>query len=571
MSRRPPRDPLAWIAAAPDDEERARRAAHLLSRLAPLERDEVRVLTESALSRFRYALFGDGQKLVTWLVDNTNVDIIYFGGEPGAGKTHLALVLAATRFRQSIFFRRHLRDITALDGPEDRSRELFSTSGVYRADRHRWALKIDGVVRRLQFDGMANEADKEKHRGNPRDLYVFDEAPQFTESQVRFPIAWRRTKVRGQRTLVLLTGNPPTDEAGEWVILWLAPWVDPTFAHPALPGEIRWVVLGDSPGDLPTWVDGPGPHAIRGKTVRATSITFVPSRLAENPVYADGSYARVIAQLPEPMRSQLQTGNFMAGRAVDAWQVIRPDWVRLAQARWQTNPLSRLPESERLRLLGPCDQLGADIAYGGADRTTIAARWKSRIDVLDTYDGRQTPTGPAAAEKILWRRALAGGGSVLVDANGFGAAAAERVREAIGDACYPVMVGASTTETDRTRLLRFANVRTLLWWNAHEFLNPENGHDVELPPHPQLAAELCAARWKVKANGDVAIDAKEIQKERIGRSPDLAEAVLLSLLEPTRLPRDLAARWAAFVDADLARIEAEREAAKKEREAAKKS
>jgi hypothetical protein len=48
-----------------------------------------------------------------------------------------------------------------------------------------------------------------------------------------------------------------------------------------------------------------------------------------------------------------------------------------------------------------------------------------------------------------------------------------------------------------------------------------------LPPDPELEADLCAPRWSMQTNG-IKIEAKEDIKKRIGRSPDSADAVVIS-------------------------------------------
>jgi len=57
-----------------------------------------------------------------------------------------------------------------------------------------------------------------------------------------------------------------------------------------------------------------------------------------------------------------------------------------------------------------------------------------------------------------------------------------------------------------------------------------------LPPDKELLADLCAPRYRVTAAG-IQIEAKEEIKERIGRSPDVGEAVMLALYMPP-LPPD---------------------------------
>ena len=70
------------------------------------------------------------------------------------------------------------------------------------------------------------------------------------------------------------------------------------------------------------------------------------------------------------------------------------------------------------------------------------------------------------------------------------------------------------------------NVRAEYHWRMRDALDPTNGDDIALPNDPELLADLCAPRYKITTAGVLVQDKKEI-KERIGRSPDKGEAVML--------------------------------------------
>jgi hypothetical protein len=46
-------------------------------------------------------------------------------------------------------------------------------------------------------------------------------------------------------------------------------------------------------------------------------------------------------------------------------------------------------------------------------------------------------------------------------------------------------------------------------------------------------ADLCAAKYKMLAGGVVQIEDKDAIKERIGRSPDVGEAIMMAFLQPS--------------------------------------
>ena len=79
------------------------------------------------------------------------------------------------------------------------------------------------------------------------------------------------------------------------------------------------------------WVDGPGMHVIDGMKLRALSCTFIPARLSDNRFLRDADYEAQLMSLPEPLRSKLLNGDFLAGREDGANQVIPWDWIERAQ------------------------------------------------------------------------------------------------------------------------------------------------------------------------------------------------------------------------------------------------
>jgi hypothetical protein len=54
-----------------------------------------------------------------------------------------------------------------------------------------------------------------------------------------------------------------------------------------------------------------------------------------------------------------------------------------------------------------------------------------------------------------------------------------------------------------------------------------------LPPSNELLADLCSAKYSVTTSG-VLIEPKDKIKERIGRSPDIGEAVMMANFDITQ-------------------------------------
>ncbi len=87
--------------------------------------------------------------------------------------------------------------------------------------------------------------------------------------------------------------------------------------------KIRWIE-----------VDSPEPYLFPGqdKPVIPKTRTFIPAALRDNPFLKDTGYAATLDALPEPLRSAVRDGNFMAARDDDQWQLIPTMWIREAQA-----------------------------------------------------------------------------------------------------------------------------------------------------------------------------------------------------------------------------------------------
>ena len=87
---------------------------------------------------------------------------------------------------------------------------------------------------------------------------------------------------------------------------------------------------------------------------------------------------------------------------------------------------------------------------------------------------------------------------------------------------------------DKSRKYRLTNVRSAMYWLLREALDSETGDALALPPDKELLADLTAPRFEVRASG-IVVEPKERLKERLGRSPDCADAVALAHLRPQRV------------------------------------
>lgn len=426
---------------------------------------------------------------------------LLYGGAAGGGKSDLILGLAIREHRHSLLLRRTYPELE--DSLILRSNEILQGYGQYNAAKHVWRLPSGG---RIRFGHLEHEKHVHRYQSAAFDLIAFDEVTQFTRFQYEYLLSRVRTTRSDQRCRVVAATNPG-GEGNDWVMERWAAWLDEGHPDPAEPGELRWYRRNDEGQEVACARDDPDAH----------SRTFIPAALQDNPYLGD-TYRRTLAALPEPLRSQLLTGDWAAGLTDDAYQVIPTAWIRAAMNRWDPTDQDGYPLS-----------LGVDVARGGDDKTVLARRYGPWFAPLEEHPGAMTPDGQSVAG--LMALALADGGQANIDVIGVGASAFD-IAAGQGLPVTPINFSVKSREWDASGQLRFVNRRAECWWRLREALRPiepgETREPLALPNDPELLGDLRAPRWKMQSNG-VQIESKEDIRKRIGRSPDKGDAVVLAL------------------------------------------
>lgn len=463
----------------------------------------------------------EGPQMAAYL---SQADVIGYGGAAGGGKTDLVVGSFLTVHKRSLVVR---REKAQTDGIVQRCEEILGHKNGYNSQKSFWNL---GNGRLIEFGGLDNLGDEKRWQGRAHDFKALDEATEIRESQARFVMGWNRSSDPTIKSKCLMTFNPPTTAEGRWVIDYFAPWIKKGHPNPAKPGELRWfamvkgkeqevesnkqfvliddqIVYDFDPKDYKP------EHIITPK-----SRTFIPARVTDNRYYMETGYMSTLQALPEPLRSQMLYGDFGAGIEDDPWQVIPTAWVEAAQARWK-------PEDEmRLMYKGvfAMDSYGLDVARGGKDNTIGYARhglWYNRANVLE---GIQSKDGPASASFAVSH--VRDGAPIHVDIIGVGASTYDFLKQS-GMHVIPVDVRNAANSFDRSGRLTFFNLRSQLWWQFRESLDPAYGSTVALPPEPELLADLTAPRWGLQG-ANIKVESREDIVKRIGRSPDYGSAII---------------------------------------------
>lgn len=449
-------------------------------------------------------------------------DELFYGGQAGGGKSALACGLAVTAHQRSLILRRINKDAKKLA-------EAELLGKIFDGDRSGWNgtnLVWRDNDRSIEFGGCEMEGDKQRYKGDPHDLIVFDEITDFLKSQYEFITIWNRSTTPGQRCRVVATGNPPTTAEGLWVIEHWGAWLDPKHPNPARPGDLRYYVRDEEGREVE--VDGYGPHPIDGKDVYAKSRTFIPAKLSDNPDLAsDGEYERILDALPKELRDAYRDGRFDAGLKDDPWQMIPTEWVLAAQERWTEHPPAGIPMCA----------MGADVAQGGADNNVIAIRHDGWFAPLIVIPGAQTPLGTDISGVLVAHRR--DNPVVIVDCGGgYGGTVYKHLKEN----GIPVVAYKGAEESRRKtkdNQLTFANRRAQAWWQFREALDPAQagGSTIALPPDNRLIADLTAPTYEVVKQG-IKMEPKDKLIQRLGRSTDYGDAVVMAWSEGGRMSSD---------------------------------
>lgn len=188
----------------------------------------------------------------------------------------------------------------------------------------------------------------------------------------------------------------------------------------------------------------------------------------------------------------------------------------------------QLARDRLARKVKPADEdvvrLGCDPARYGDDLSCIEAAhgplaWP--VAQLAKYDGERLANRLVLEINRLHAR------SVAIDSTGgYGSSPADFLRKAIRDGqvdhdcqVYEVNFGAGSSNPDK-----WANRRTELWWRLRDWIREDAAYD----PDDTTTEELLAATYKPHGEG-VALEPKDKLKERIGRSPDRADALALAV------------------------------------------
>ena len=205
--------------------------------------------------------------------------------------------------------------------------------------------------------------------------------------------------------------------------------------------------------------------------------------------------------------------------------VIPLGWVQRAVERWRDWDEAGRPEPAGTHIVG------VDVARTGEDATCIATRQGDVVYDVSPYriaDTMET-VGMVAAKLRAVPHSTA-----IVDVIGIGAGVVDRLREQ-GLNVVGFNAAAGTKTTDAIGEFRFRNMRAAAWWGMREQLDPSRGATLALPPDDTLIQDLTSPNWKIHSGGIIQVESKDEIRRRIGRSTDMADAVIQACLYPATI------------------------------------
>lgn len=387
------------------------------------------------------------------------------------------------------------------------------------------------------------------------DPFVVTSAP--TSHQVR-TILWReirRAKKHAQLPGKITQGQVPEWKVNEELVAFgrkPADYLDPIEAAAAFQGihALNLLVVLDEGSGIPDWLANACENLITNENSRLLIIGN-----PDNPMSYFAKAFRPGSGFATITISAFDTPAF-TGELVSeelAQKLTSKIWVQERAKRWgtgsplyQSKVLAEFPNITDDTVFTPAmitnaitndrskqavsqkGRYGFDIARLGADESVVyhnrngyirqVARW-SKADTMESvgrYRRLAKDTEPAHATPAV------------IDVNGLGAGVFDRLKELQ----YPVIPFNGGEKAYNFE--KYKNRRAEAYWTARELFE-EGLIDIE-ELDEDLQAELLEAHFKIDSAGRTQLEPKEDIAQRLGRSPDRADAFIMSLQAAAHTP-----------------------------------
>lgn len=189
--------------------------------------------------------------------------------------------------------------------------------------------------------------------------------------------------------------------------------------------------------------------------------------------------------------------------------------------------VSKAINAERERY-GSAKVAGLDVARFGNDRSSLVKRTGNAASVVKIW--QKTDLMSLAGEVKRWMLSNPEYDLHIDITGGIGAGVFDRLKEQddVGDRVFGVSVSNSATDKDN-----YANLRAEGWdecnaWLRDAILEDEDGNN-----YVDEFYELAHPKYRYKSNGQLLLESKDDMKKRGVKSPDVGDALVLTLQRPT--------------------------------------
>lgn len=198
-------------------------------------------------------------------------------------------------------------------------------------------------------------------------------------------------------------------------------------------------------------------------------------------------------------------------------------------------PLEMLEASIILEEIPPANicTLGIDIARFGNDDTVIARNVNNKITIEKIRHGQNLmkTVGDIVVEcrkireQLNYKRNI----YIIIDDTGLGGGVTDRLNELRSEGKLKgviiIPVNFSASVPDKKAAEKYQDITSYAWSILRDMLEEK---EVILPNDTELIAQLSSRKYDLSSSGKIQLESKKKMKERIGESPDRADAIVLS-------------------------------------------
>ena len=482
--------------------------------------------------------------------------IIGFGGSGGGGKSDWAIGMSLMKSKRAIIYRKHYADFEKID---ERFRQLVGDKHVKRGTTY--MVEPNGerkvTAKRIILASLDNEAkDREKYQGRDYDKIIFDEVTQMSRDTVEYLMQWNRSTDPEAIPQVLMTFNPPTRPEGLWVKDYFAPWLNK--AH-HLYGKVESgqvlhrVAIPTADGQSSTFhyfheAQTVTHNPVTGEQLKrplpTRSITFIRSRLQDNLYLRDSDYEATLLGSSDPAMARIMLdGDFDTDFKDGILSVFKPHIWAEAVDRYKA--LTVLPTHAP-------DVIAIDAAKGGDDEMVVQVGYRisePNKPVQYIYPPSLRIRGALVNTHELQWQWMTANVPHLLDARLY-------VIDIVGGAGETITAILEAEVAHRhgndSHVIRFVGGRNSNWRSIHDWESgePRPGamgytNDITAAWHTASAAQQhtltcihqdeelqrqCLSRNFANTDGNYQLESKERYSQRLGRSPDQADAYCMAAI-----------------------------------------